>query len=207
MRLYLEEIISRMCLSEPGVSSADSKSWHAHREAERLLYPGVIQDIGSYLAGKRNALERRSAYFILGKVGKNLPATEAARQLLMFISSETDKYALSTALAMISELALEADENISPIINLLQDKRWQVRHAAIGALKASKSARAEEELIAFLGETNEANDKTYCHATLGAIGTVRSLAAIQVNTKSRKRDVKLSAMLAIESIQARTDAR
>ncbi|MCJ9695320.1 HEAT repeat domain-containing protein [Rhizobium leguminosarum] len=206
MRLYLEEIISRMCLKEPGVSSADSKSWHAYREAERLSDAEVIQEICHYLEKKRNAPQRSSAYFILGKVGKNLANAEATQLLLMCISTEVDKYALSTALDMISELALKADEDISMIINLLQDRRWLVRHAAIRALKSSKSAQAEKELIALLGETNDVYDKIYCHVTLGVIGTAQALPAIQINTKSRKPDLKVSAVHAIESIKARIDA-
>lgn len=205
MRLYLEEIISRMCLKEPGVSSADSKSWHAYREAERLSDAKIIQEICHYLENKRNAPERNSAYFILGKVGKNIANAEATRLLLACIATEVDKYALATALEMISELSLTADQDISMIINLLQDRRWLVRHAAIRALKSSKSVQAEEELIALLSETNDVYDKIYCHATLGVIGTAQALPAIQINTISRKPDLKVSALHAIESIKARLE--
>lgn len=207
MRLYLEDIISRMCLIEPGVvNSADSKSWNACREAERLCDAEIIREIGRYLEKKPSARERKSAYFILGKVGKNLADTEATQLLLVCISTEFDKYALSTALDMISELTLKADEDISLIVNLLRDRRWLVRHAAIRALKASKSARAEEEVIALLGETDDVYDKIYCHVTLGVIGTAQSLPAIQLNTKTRKRDLKISAVHAIESIKTRIGA-
>ncbi|WP_146618567.1 HEAT repeat domain-containing protein [Rhizobium sp. AN80A] len=187
------------------MSSADSKSWHAYREAERLSDAKIIQEISHYLGKKRKAPERNSAYFILGKVGKNIANSDATRLLLACIATEVDKYALSTALEMISELSLTADEDISMIINLLRDGRWLVRHAAIRALKSSKSVRAEEELIALLSETNDVYDKIYCHATLGVIGTAQALPAIQINTTSRKQDLKLTAMYAIESIRARLE--
>ncbi|MDR9805512.1 HEAT repeat domain-containing protein [Rhizobium hidalgonense] len=203
----LEELISRMCLREPGTSSADSKSWQAYREAERLSGSEIIPSIGCYLEKKRKAPERACAYFILGKVGKNVSNNEAAQHLLTSISSETDKYALATALDMVSELSLNDDEDTSLIIDQLRDKRWLVRRAAIRALKASKSVRAEEALVALLEETDDASDKIYCHSTLGSIGTERSLPAIQASTASRKRDVKASAIYAVKSIRLRLDTR
>lgn len=202
----LEDLISRMCLREPLVSSQDSKSWHAHREAERLSDPVIIEAISRYLASETTPQERENAYFILGKLGKNLSSKAAVQLLLKSISCERDKNALAKALNMISELSLSDDDDLSLIFNLLNDKRWLVRHAAIRALKASCSRHAEQQLIMLLEKTDDADDKVYCHSTLGSIGSERSLPALQANTTSRKRDVKISAVVAIEKIQARINA-
>lgn len=202
----LEELISRMCLAEPGVDSADSKSWHAHREAERLCDPELLEAVKAYLGKKRGKHERKAAYFVLGKLGKNLSSKEAAHSLLQYVPTEMDKYALSTALDMIADLPLKEDEDLSLIANLLLDSRWLVRHAAIRALRSSTFPGAEENLIALLKSTSDDHDKVYCQATLSVIGTERSLPAIQANVASRKRDVKASAEGAIENIQRRVAA-
>ena len=51
--------------------------------------------------------------------------------------------------------------------------------------------------------TTDPHDMLYCQATLNEIGTAKSLPYPQKNLGSRKRDVKLSAQLAIEAIKSR----
>lgn len=202
--VYLKQLILRMCLSEPGVNSDDSISWHAHREAEQLFDPEIMSAAMAYLNEKRGKNERRAAYFIIGKLGMNLASTEASRYLIHFVVPfESDKHALSSALDLIEEIPIKEDEDISPIINLLLDKRWLVRHSAIRALRSSNSSIAEPNLIALLKYTSNDFDRCYCHITLADIGTEKSLPVIQVNVSSRKRDVKSSALYAIEKIKRR----
>lgn len=203
----LVELISRLCLAEPEVNSVDSVSWHAHRETERLSDPDLIEAAKAYLAKKRSKEERRAAYYILGKVGRNLASSKSAHYLLELVPFEKDKYALSCALDMIADLPVEESEDISRLTNLLLDNRWLVRHSAIRALRSSTTPSAETNLIALLESTTDDHDKVYCHSTLAAIGTEKSLSAIQPNVASRKRDVKASAVGAIEKIQQRVAAQ
>jgi len=203
----LEDIISRMCLVESVKSSSDSASWHAHREAEKLSDPSMIDELVEYLLKKRSKVERKAAYFILGKIGKNVGSAKASHVLLEQVRVEKDKYALSTALDSITSLRLREDDDISPITNLLNDSRWLVRHSAIQALRLTSSPEAELNLITLLENTKDDFDKIYCHSTLSFIGTERSISALQANTASRKRDVKASAINALEIIQQRIAAQ
>lgn len=51
--------------------------------------------------------------------------------------------------------------------------------------------------------SSDAYDITYANAALNRIGTARAIPAIEKHLKSRKRDVKMSAKLAIEEISKR----
>jgi HEAT repeat protein len=196
-----------MCLVESATNSADSTSWRAHREAEKLSDPDMLDEVLEYLSKKRSKGERKAAYFILGKIGKNIESTKASHALLQHVLLEKDKYALSSALDLIADLPLREDEDISPITNFLSDTRWPVRHSAIQALRSASSPEAESRLINLLENTKDDFDKIYCHSTLSFIGTEQSIPALQANIQSRKRDVKASAINALENIQQRVMAR
>lgn len=197
------ELISRMCVEEPRVNSSESISWHAHREAEQLNDTALLEEMAIYLSKKRTKAERSASYFVIGKIGRNTKSIEAYKALISHISTETDKYAISTALRMIADLSLNENEDIRPLISLLNDPRWLVRQSAIEALRSSKALNAELSLIALLQSTTNDADKVYCHSTLSVIGTERSLNAIEESVKSRKRDVKSSAVFALEKIRER----
>ena len=95
MRLSLVELIERMTLSELNVSSDDSISWHAHREAEKLNDLSMVEKLDATLAQKPKKHQRAAAYFIIGKIGKNCRSAECASRLIAYASAEQDKYALS----------------------------------------------------------------------------------------------------------------
>ena len=111
----LEDIISRMCLVESVKNSSDSASWHADREAEKLPDPSMIDELVEYLLKKRSKVERKAAYFILGKMGKNVGSAKASHVLLEQLRVEKDKYALSTALDSITSLRLNVLGGTSPL--------------------------------------------------------------------------------------------
>jgi HEAT repeat protein len=163
----------------------------------------LLGEITAYLSKKRSKDERKAAYFVLGKVGKNIGSTECSHVLLQYVLSEKNKYALSTALDMIADLPLKESEDITPISSLLLNDRWIVRYSAIRALRSAPSPESESNLIALLKCTQDDYDKVYCHSALSVIGTERSLPVIQSSVSSRKKDVKESAAYAIENIQRR----
>jgi HEAT repeat protein len=196
-----------MTKTELGVSSDDSVSWHAHREAEKLDDLTICQELDSYLRETLTVQQRSAAYFIIGKIGKNCQNTECASLLMSRIQEEKSKYALASLLYMLKDIPKSEEIDLTPVFALLQDKRWLVRHAAIGSLINTASAEAEDRLIAVLRTSSDPNDAIYCHASLNRIGTAKALPALEVGLKSRKRDVKLSAKLAIEAIATRDAAQ
>lgn len=206
MRPYLQELIARMCVVEQSNSSADSVSWHARREAEGLNDRSMISEIVDFLDAKPGKGERQAAYFIIGKLGKNLQDPECASVLLSFISQESDKYALASLLERLADIRKPADMDLKPIFDLLVDQRWLVRYAAIQALNKTCSPEAEARLLELMSASSDSYDLINCHAVLNRIGTSRAIPLLQRGLSSRKRDVKRSAQAAIEAIQARSAA-
>jgi HEAT repeat protein len=86
---------------------------------------------------------------------------------------------------------------------LVSDTRWLVRHSAIEALRCSSAPENERLLVDLLAATADPHDIPYAQSTLGKIGSEKSLDAMRVNLRSRKPDIKVSAKLAIEAIEAR----
>lgn len=205
MRRYLRELVARICTVEHLANSADSISWHAHREAEGLTDPTMVPELVEFLSSNPSKDQRKAAYFIIGKLGKNLQTPGCASSLLSFISIEKDKYALAGLLHSLVDLQKPIHLDLKPIYQLLTDKRWLVRHSAIQALNNATSPEAEDQLLSVLAASADPNDLIYCHATLNRIGTEKSLPRLHEGLKSRKRDVKLSAQAAIEAIQKRSE--
>jgi HEAT repeat protein len=206
MRTYLIDLLGRLSTPEPGVSSGDSISWHAHREAEQLRDLALIADLDEFLSSNPPARSRTAAYFIVGAIGKNCGSDECASMLIKYAQKEKDKYALHGLLDRLAEIPKPKHIDLKPLFALLEDKRWLVRHAAIRSLMNVSSPEPEVRLLALLGSTTDPDDLVHCHATLNRIGTAKSLAALRSNLSSRKRDVKLSAAAAIDAIEARIRA-
>lgn len=198
----LVRLIDRMTAREDTVSSKDSISWHAYRDAEALEDPSVIGELDACLAQKRTRDQRSAAYFIIGKVGEDCQDPICAARLIAFASKEKDKHALSHLLDGFAELSIPDDIDLNPIYALLGDKRWLVRHAAIRSLSGSHAPKSKGKVLKLLAAASDPNDMVNCHATLNRIGTQRALAPLAASPKSRKRDVKLSAEAAIEAIEA-----
>lgn len=203
MRQDLVELIERMIVREGTVNSKDSMSWHAYRAAEQLDDKSLVDELDAYLAQKPTKEQRAAAYFIIGKIGKNCQSHECAARLITYAASERDKYALASLLDRIAEIPKPESVDIWPLFSYLKDKRWLVRHSAIGSLQGCKSSEAEDKLLEVLAITSDPNDIVYCHSTLNRIGTHRALPALEQGLKSRKRDVKDSAQAAIAAIESR----
>jgi hypothetical protein len=204
MRQDLHTLIERMTTVEkPPVNSDQSVPWHAYREAEELSDPKIIDELEQYVESETSKASRKCAYFILGKLGKKLGRPECASILLSSAARETDKYVLLDLLTALSEVEIPSRADLSAVFVLLGDKRSLVRHSAIQALKMAKSSKAEDHVLTLLQSTSDAYDIVYCHSTLGRIGTEKAIPYIEGNLDSRKRDVRISANVAIENIRKR----
>ncbi|MFZ6767363.1 HEAT repeat domain-containing protein [Undibacterium sp. Di26W] len=205
MNSELRNLLDRMTVKETVTNSDQSQSWHAHREAERLVDNTYIEELDVLLSVSKSKDERRAAYFILGAIGANTGAVRCAEILLKRVDFEKDKYVLSSLLDSFSKIDKPADISLDAIFRLLDEPRWLVRHSAIRSLRNTNSPAAEDYILAHLLKTDSPFDVTYCHSTLNQIGSLRSIPQISKSVGSRKRDVKISAEAAIRSIQMRND--
>lgn len=192
-----------MTVREGNVNSDQSVAWHAHREAEALSDASLIGELADYVQRESKQDSRKAAYFILGKLGEKFPASECAGLLVERAKQEKNKYVLAALLDALGHISKPTDLDLTPVYALLADERWLVRHSAIQSLKRSDSPKVEEMILHVLETTNDPYDLVYCQATLNEIGSVKAIPFIAKNLKSRKRDVKDSAQLAIEAIEAR----
>lgn len=207
MRPYLHELIERICTVEKLANSADTVSWRALREAEGLTDLSMVPEIMEFLNTNPEKDQRQAAYFIVGKLGKNAQNPDCALVLISRIAKEKDRYALASLLDRVADIPKPSTIDLKPIYQLLNDRRWLVRHSAIQALNNSNTAETEDRLLAVMAESTDPNDIIYCHATLNRVGSTKSIPALQESAKSRKRDVKLSAQSAIEAILSRSAAQ
>lgn len=203
MRAVLIDLIARMTVREENVNSDESVAWHAHRDAEALSDASLISELADYVQRESKQDSREAAYFILGKLGEKFPASECAAFLVAQAKKEKNKYVLATLLDALGHISKPSDLDLTPVYALLADERRLVRHSAIQSLKRTNSPKVEEMILHVLETTSDPFDLVYCQATLNEIGSAKAIPFIAKNLKSRKRDVKDSAQLAIEAIEAR----
>lgn len=203
MTVSLVDLIDRMTRREKNVSSNQSVAWRAHRDAEQLSDPALVGELAAYLQHEAKPDRRKATYIILGKLGQKFPKSECAALLLERAKVETNKYVLATLLDALAGIAKPRNLDLTAIYDRLADERWLVRHSAIKSLQLTYSPHAEDRILRVLEKTSDWRDVVYCQSTLNAIGTAKAIPLLEKNLKSRKRDVKLSAQLAIEAIEAR----
>jgi hypothetical protein len=203
MRPYLLRLIESLADQGHAASSAESISWAAHREAEKLADITMVDELADAARSDPSKHRRAGCYFVIGKIGHNLQDARCASVLLGLLAAEKDKNNIASLLNRVGEIPKRAELDLAAVYALLRDGRWRVRHAAIRALDNSASPDVEDRLLKHLVETEDPVDQTYCHAVLNHIGTPRSIPAVEVNLKSRKIDVKMSAESALRAIRMR----
>jgi hypothetical protein len=200
---YIEELVARMEDDSPSGIWGESKAFRACREVEELHDKDLMDIAINMTANEKNKHKRRNLYFVIAKIAKNINSTDVAGFLISQIQKEKDKYGLAALLEGIKEVRKLADVDISPIIELTKNKRWLVRRTAIESLDKTENELAENVLIDILNTNNNPGDIVSANVTLNSIGTEKSIASIEKNLKSRKRDVKVSAEEAIKEIRKR----
>lgn len=206
---YLQDLIARMGTAEQVSDSRDSVSWKAHREAETLDDPALLPLLEEIIAAHPKAKERQircDAHFIYGKILKNRFTREGCAYLIGRLEAETNKYALYPILDLLRDLPIPADMDIASILRCARHEQWLVRHSAIRALGACPSEESREALRWYLRQEDEKayrQEIIYAQAALGRMGTPEDIPLLEGRLRSRSRDVRLSAEIAIERIRAR----
>jgi len=202
---YLTDLIGRLSEKENNiVSSSQSRSWNAHREAEKINDKAFIPDIIRLIEKEKKADKKQAAYFLLGHIVKNTSAEDGVSYLIQRVNKETNKYVLSTLLDRIRDIPKTKDLDLTPILMAIKSDKWLIRYSAIQSLMGADNSEAELALIEILSQSSDNYDLTYANSTLSYIGTARAIPYLEKHLKSRKRDVKDSADCAIKSIQKRT---
>lgn len=198
---YLTDLLARMAhKDEPG---GPRVGWDAHREAEKSRDAALCKAAIKRLADTHAKETRQHLYFIIAKIAGNRRSSAHASVLVAASGSETDKYVLNTVHTVLGFIGFDVKADFAPVRAHLTDERWLVRHSAISALQASKSEANEDALLWVLANSKDPMDIPYAQGALNAIGTAKALPALRANLTSRKRDINVSAALAIERIERR----
>jgi HEAT repeat protein len=168
----------------------------------------MLNDIVNFHKSFDGLNVRKRAYFILSKLLQKYPDPNPLQFLINQLHEESDKYVVSSLLDFISDLEKSDSMDIEPIIQLSRNNNWQIRHSAIRALNASKSPRAKQVVLEIIANgSNEVKknqaDIIYATSVLSAIGIIEDIAILTELSKVNIRDVRESAIFAIESINHR----
>lgn len=202
-------LLNRMCTTENVKSSAESISWQAHREAERIADPSVFPILHQIITernGVRDKKLRRAAYFVLGKVLKNVFDEEYLSFFIKQLRVESDKQLISAILDRLCDIDIPPALDIGPIIAHAKSQNKQVRRSAICALGSSSAPESIEALKYYLLQTDEKEygyEIIYANAALGKVGCASDIYYLQRHVDSRKSDIRESARFAIEKIKTR----
>ena len=119
---------------------------------------------------------------------------------------ETDKYILASILDQIARLRIPREVNMDHVIKCSRNDKWLVRHSAIIALRSSDSEACREAARHWAKQVDEKQYKfeiIYANACLNEIGVMEDIELLDMHTHSGCRDIKNSALYAIESIKRR----
>ena len=204
------ELIDKLNQKVGIANSNDSISWHAHRTVEKMsdesFYPILIKIVGDNRQAKNKAI-RKAAYYIIGTMLRNVFNKEVCWFLIQQLGAENDKYILSDILECLSKFSIPQEFDISLIIEHSKSEKWLIRHSAINALGSSASQESRQALLYYLYQDDEDKFKyeiIYSNCSLGKIGTEADIPFLQKHINSRKRDIRISAKIAIEKISQKS---
>ena len=203
----LYDLIARMTIKEQLTSSEESVSWNAYREAERIsdetVYPILMRIIEE---NHKNKAVRRAAYIIIGYSLRNIFNKEACIFLIQKLNEETDMQGVASILESLACIHIPEDIDMSLVIKCSQNDKWQIRHSALDALGSSSTHANREALLFFINQEDEKKYESeiiYANASLGKIGLKEDIPFLEKHIKSRKRDIRGSALFAIDRIKER----
>lgn len=208
MQQFLTDLINRMSdrsdhIFAPGFDSTKTISWKATREAEKLDKPEYIPLLQSYIEKEQDNRKRDRAYFVLGHVAMNTSDASVASFFIQRIAHENDDKVLSSMLLNLKPLYKPKGTDLAPLMALLSSDNEQLRLAAIQALNHSEDEAAERELIKIVESPKDEYDLLYSLEVLGDSGTKRAIPAVQKHVSSTKKEVRVLAAAAINSIKGR----
>lgn len=209
---YVEDLIQRINTKgdlAPGMSSSETISWKAIREAEKLtddsLYP-ILKKLILLHPEEEYVAYRKAAYQILIKLLINVPKDEYFVFYLEQLKKEHNSGLLSTVLIYSEDLKIPPAISVDSIIALTKSEDWMVRWHAISALQSSATPESRQALRYYIEQEDVKTFKdeiTNANMALGEIGCAEDIPILEKHTKSVNGDVRGSANIAIAKIKER----
>lgn len=194
MNNYLIDLIERMLDDEwrdDMVSSEDTVSYQAFREAEKLNDVACIADLKAYIENEQDNKHRKCAYFILTKIVKNTHDENALQFLIHQLKIEKNNNSLITLLSALVEVNKPSHIDLQPIFELIHHHQGEyesyleddehVKSHAIYALKHSQNRKVEPLILNIMQALESSDDFRlwYCFQVLQTVGTTLSLSVME----------------------------
>jgi HEAT repeat protein len=103
----------------------------------------------------------------------------------------------------ITTIPKDSGVDMKAVIDLTEDKRWQVGLTAIEALNKAGDPAVEGKLIEICSSERNRYDITAAMRNLNLIGTPRAIPTLETLLKSRSRNIRGVAEAAIDAIRNR----
>ena len=206
---YIYDLINRLNSREPAGSSKKDIRWLAHREAEKLDDPAwypVLESIIISNEGKENAEIRKGAYIIIERLLKNCFEKAYVDFLLCRAEIETDRDVRVAVLNALSDVKVTGASDVSVLIALADHPAWRIRFAALCALGSFSTPESKAVFYDFLERDRKKykDEIVYAIASLGRIGTVDDIPALEKFLAVRIQDMRIAAEVAIGRIKEKS---
>lgn len=201
--------LDEMSLPDRILDLIGAPCWRFWQRKLQMKEQEVLPFLREYLQcrdHKSDTQLRENAYGLFAKCLEQNFDSAHCQFLIDRLEAESDKNILHTILSGIGRLELPSDIHIAPIVDCIKSEKWLVRHSAIQALAASDTEASREAVRYWVLQEDEKRYKyelIYGNATLGGIGTPDDIALLERHVHSRIRDVRDSAMYAINNIRQR----
>lgn len=208
-KVELYRLLDEMTSPDGIIGLLDTPNWRFWKKTERLDEQKLFLILREFIetrTKKEDAHLRENACLLLGKLLLRVMEPEVCQFLVDRLSKETDKYVLHSILGCISRLKIPPEVNIDAIITCSKSEQSLVRHQAIHALVACDTDASREAVRYWVRQTDEKKYKyelIYANAALGYMGDQSDIGLLEQHIHSRIRDVKDSAVYAIENIRKR----
>ena len=205
----LYNLLDEMSLPGTIVSKLYAPQWHFWKKETHIkgneVFP-LLREFIELRAEKSDTEIRENAYSVLAKLLLDNIQIEYCQFLIDRLAVETNKYVLHTMLNDIRRLQLPEEINISPVIACSKSEQWLVRHNAIMALGISNTTESREAVRYWVRQTDHKKyrfELFYANSVLGNIGEPNDIALLEQHIHSRVKDVRGTAVYAIENIKKR----
>lgn len=199
-------LLDEMSLPDAIVDKLDASVWRFWQRKNHLDEEQTLRALQEYITlrtQKKDTRFRENAYRLYGQLLRRNPGSEHGQFFVDCLGGETDKQILHTILTYISSVRLPAEVRIGTIVTCSRSDQWLVRLEALQALQAFNTPESREAVRYWVRQEEEKKCKFelfYANAALGFIGEVSDIALLERHTHSRIRDVRDTAVKAINNI-------
>ena len=200
---YLNNLAKRLAGGFDSADGPHADQLLAYREVDNLRDVSIITEAATLLASERKIEIRCAIYHVLGKLSSNASLADATRLLLSRLDERKNRRELDCLLEAIANAHKPACLALVVVQRIIESSKGAMRRNAIRALGGSTNRASEEYVISLLQSSSDYDDIIECQAVLAKSGSTDALPALRESLRSKSKNVRISAEVAIERISRR----